>query len=118
MWLGTAVIQETDGRRWMDFAVGDCSEAPLLRLYARLPEAEQYRSDAYAVYGHWLLLDRHVVGKGGAVNWNEGWHSWLRSQLNRLIRDAKGYTKGAPMPVYSVALLVEDWTVQFNARLC
>ena len=102
----------------MDFAVGDRSEAPLLRLYARLPEAEQYRSAAYAVYGSWLPPDSHVVGKGGAVNWNEGLHSWLRSQLNRLVRDRKGYTKSAPILVYSLALLVEDWTAQFNASLC
>ena len=93
MWIGTAVIQETDGRHWGDFAVGDRSDAPLLRLYARLPEAERSRSAAYAVYGSWLPPDRHVVGKRGAVNRNEGWHSWLRSQLNRLVRDTKGYTR-------------------------
>ena len=73
--------------------MGDRGETPLLRLYARLPGAEQYRSDAYAVYGHWLPPDRHVVGKGGAVNWNEGWHSWPRSQLNRLARDTTGYER-------------------------
>ena len=52
------------------------------------------------------------------MNWNEGWHSWLRSQLNRLVRDTKAYTKSAPMLVYSVAPMVEDWTAQFNASLC
>ena len=52
------------------------------------------------------------------MNWNEGWHSWLRSQLNRLARDTKGYTKSAPMLAYSVAPMVEDWTAQFNASLC
>ena len=52
------------------------------------------------------------------MNWNEGLHSWLRSKLNRLVRDTKGYTKSAQMLVYSVALLVEDWTAQFNASLC
>ena len=102
----------------MDFEVGDRSETPLLRLYDRLPEAEQYRSAAYAVYRAWLPPNSHVVGKGGAVNRNEGWHSWLRSQLNRLVRDTKGYTKSAPMLAYSVAVMVEDWTAQFNASLC
>ena len=57
-------------------------------------------------------------GKGGAVNWNEGLHSWLRSQLNRLVRDTTGYTKSAQMLVYPVALMVEAWTAQFNASLC
>ena len=28
-------------------------------------------TDGYRVYG-WLPSDRHQVGKGGAVNWNEG----------------------------------------------
>ena len=82
-------------------------------LYARLPEAELYRTDADAVYGSWLLPGRHVVhllnGAGGAVNWNEGrpnsysW-AWLRSQLNRLMRRTKGYTKSVAMLVDSVAL--------------
>ena len=117
-WLWTAVVQEPDGRRWVDFEVGHRSETPFLRLYARLPEAELYRSDAYAVYGNWLPPDRHVVGKGGAVNWNEGLHSWLRSKLNRLVRDTKGYTKSAQILVYALALIVENWTAQFNASLC
>ena len=42
-----------------------------MRLYERLPEAEFYVMDGYRVYG-WLLADRYEVGKGGAVNWNEG----------------------------------------------
>ena len=99
LWLWTAVIQETDGRRWADFEVGD-------------------RSAAYAVYGSWLPPGNHVVGKGGAVNWNEGLPSWLRSKLNRLMRDTQRYAKSAPMLVYSAALLVEDRTAQFNASLC
>ena len=118
LWLWAAVIQEPDGRRWVDFEVGDRSEAPLLRRYARLPQAEQYRRAAYAVYGSWLPPSKHVVGKGGAVNWNEGLHSWLRSKLNRLMRDMKGYAKSAPMLVYLAALPVDDWTTQFNASLC
>ena len=61
-----------DGSRWVDFEVGDRSEGPFLRLYERLPEAGLYRSDAYAVYLGWFPAQRHVVGKGGAVNWNEG----------------------------------------------
>ena len=118
LWLWTAVIQEPDGRRWADFEVGDRSEAPLQRRFARLPEAELYRSAAYAVYGSWLPPGNHVVGKGGAVNWNEGLPSWLRSKLNRLMRDTQRYAKSAPMLVYSAALPVEDWTAQFNASLC
>ena len=46
-WIWTAVVQEADGSRWLDFEVGDRSDAPFLRLYERLPEAAMYRSDAY-----------------------------------------------------------------------
>ena len=42
----------------------------LYALYARLPEARCSRSDAYAVYDR-LPVNRHVVDKGGAANWNE-----------------------------------------------
>ena len=48
--IWTAVAPEPDGSRWIDFEAGDRSEAPFLRLYERLPEAELYRSDAYVVY--------------------------------------------------------------------
>ena len=84
-WVWTAVVREADGSRWVDFEVGDRSEGPFLRLYERLPEAGLYRSDAYPVY-RWFPPERHVVGKGGAVNWNEGLHSVWRGKLNRLMR--------------------------------
>ena len=41
------MVEEKDGRRWVDFEVGDRSEKTFLRLYERLPEAEQYHSDHY-----------------------------------------------------------------------
>ena len=70
------MVGEADGGRWTDFEVGDRSEAPFLRLYERLLEAGAggalYRSGAYAVNRSWLPADRHMVGKGGAVNRNEG----------------------------------------------
>ena len=99
LWIWTAVVKEPDGRRWVDFEVGD-------------------RSDAYEVYQSWLPPGNHVVGKGGAVNWNEGPHSWLRSKLNRLGRWTKGYTKSVEMLVYSLALLLADWTSKPNNSLC
>ena len=49
-WIWTAVVAEKDGRRWVDFEVGDRSESTFLRLYDRLPEAAVYCSDRYAVY--------------------------------------------------------------------
>ena len=34
-------VEEADGRRWVDFAVGAVARKPLGRLYQRLPEAEE-----------------------------------------------------------------------------
>ena len=56
---------------------------------------------------------RHVVGKGGAVNWNaelapglnRGLNSVCRAKLNRLMRRTKGYTGSLEMLVYSLALI-------------
>ena len=39
VWIWTAVVEERDGSRWVDFEVGDRSEETFLRLYGRLPEA-------------------------------------------------------------------------------
>ena len=89
LWVWTAVVEESDGSRRADFELGDRSAGTFLRLYERLPEAKLYRTDGYRVYG-WLPADRHLVGKGGAVNWHEGLHSFLRGKLNRLVRGTKG----------------------------
>lgn len=104
VWIWTAVVEEEDGRRWVDFEAGDRSEETFLRLYGRLPEAKLYRSDAYQVYG-WLPADRHEVGKGGAVNRNEGLHWRLRDRINRLHRKTKGYGKSLAMLSDSIALV-------------
>ena len=103
-WVWTAVVEEEDGRRWVDFEVGDRSEATFLELYARLPEAQRYVSDAYRVY-EWLPQNRHVVGKGLEANRNEGLHSVLQDKLNRLHRRTKGYSKSVTMLRDSIALV-------------
>ncbi len=56
----------------------------------------------------WLPRDRHVIVKGGAVNWNEGLHSKLRSKLNRLARRTKGYTKSVEMLKHLLAIVFEE----------
>ena len=78
LWVWTAVVEETDGRRWADFE----------------------------------------VGKGGAVNWNEGLHSECRTRLNRLGRRTKGYTKSRYLLGRSLALVLEGWTAKPDASLC
>ena len=70
-WIWTAVVEEADGSRWGCFETGDRSEKTFSRLLERLPEALRYRSDDYVVYGL-LPRNRHVPGKDGEVNRNEG----------------------------------------------
>ena len=110
VWIWTAVVEEEDGSKWMDYEVGDRSEKTFLRLYERLPDAKKYRSDEYNVYG-WLPRNLHKVGKGSEVNRNEGLHSVLRGKLNRLVRSTKGYSKSIEMLTGSLALvcLRLDW---------
>ena len=87
-------------------AGGRC-ESAFSRLLARLPGAYRYETDAYGVY-EWLPRDRHVIGKGGAVNWNDGLHSKLRSKLNRLVMRTKGYTKSVEMLKHLLAIVLEE----------
>ena len=114
MW--TAVVEDTDGRRWADFSVGSRGAETFLRLYARLPEAKLHCSDVLRVYREWLPVGRHVVGKGGAVNWNEGLHSERRTRLNRLGHRTRGYTKSRNLLERLLAL--DGWTAKPNASLC
>ena len=51
LWVWTAVVEERDGSRWIDFEVGGRDESTFLRLPERLPDAERYETDAYGVYG-------------------------------------------------------------------
>lgn len=73
-------------------------------LRPALRQAQEYRSDAYQVYD-WLPANRHEVGKGSAVNRNEGLHSRLRDRINRLHSKTKGYSKSVAMLSDSIALV-------------
>ena len=110
VWIWTAVMEERDGSRWMDFEVGERGRDTFMRLCRRLPDADRYRSDEYEVY-NWLPPDRHVSGKGSEVNRNEGLHSVLRGKLNRLARRTKGYSKSVDALVGSLAMvwIREGW---------
>ena len=107
LWIWTAVVKERDGVRWRMYEVGDRDLSAFSRLLDRLPGTDRYETDAYPVY-EWLPRDRHVIGKGGAVNWNEGLHSKLRSKLNRLVRRTKGYTKSVDMLNHLLAIVFEE----------
>ena len=63
------------------------------------------RPTLYGVYGT-LPVNKHVVGKCGAVNWNEGLHSMLRGKLNRLARRTNGCAKSLDMLVNLLALVL------------
>ena len=100
------MVEERDGVRWRMYEVGGRDLSAFSRLLYRLPDADMYETDAYPVY-EWLPRDKHVVGKGGAVNWNEGPHSKLRSKLNRLARRTKGCTKSVEMLKHLLAIVFE-----------
>ena len=74
LWIWTAVVAELDGLRWRMFEVGSRDESAFSRLLDRLLGADRYETDAYGVC-QWLPRDRHAIGKGGAVNRNEGLRS-------------------------------------------
>ena len=113
VWIWTAAIELPDGRRCVDFEVGDRSGETFLRLYERLPEAERYYSDDYGVYGSWLPAERHIVGKGKLANRNEGLHSEYRGRLKRLARATTGYAKQVWVLRGSLALLcLRPWPRQ------
>ncbi len=105
VFVWTAIVEEADGSRWADYEVGGRDVETFMRLYRRLPGAALYRSDDYSVYASCLPSERHVAGKGGAVNRNEGLHSKLRGKLNRLIRRTKGYSKSLSMLSLSLAMV-------------
>lgn len=55
VWIWTAVVEEEDGSKWMDYEVGDRGEETFLRLYERSPDAKRYRSDDCNAY-RWLPI--------------------------------------------------------------
>ncbi len=57
----------------------DRGEGAFSRLLSQLPEAGRYRSDDCMEYGL-LPRNRHMAGKSGEVNRNEGIHSRLRDR--------------------------------------
>ena len=59
--IWTAVIELPDGRRCVDFEVGDRSGETFLRWCERLPEAERYYSSDYGAYRSRPAAERHIV---------------------------------------------------------
>ena len=88
------------------YEAGGRDESAFSRLLDCLPGADRCEADYYSVC-EWLHGGRHVIGKGGAVNRIEGLHSKLRSNLNRLARRTKGYTKSVEMPKDLLAIAFE-----------
>lgn len=75
-----------------------------LSSWSGLLDVDHYETDACGMHGM-LPRNKHVVGKGGAVNWREGLHSMLRGRLNGLARRAKRRAKSIEMPVNPLALV-------------
>ena len=100
-------MEEQDGVRWQIYEVGGRDESAFSRLLDRLPSADRYKTDAYPVY-ECLPCARHVIGKGGAVNRMRGWRSKLRSKLNSLIEEHKGYTNILEMLKHLLAIALAE----------
>ena len=106
LWGWTAAVEERDGSR-MDFEVGGRDDAAFLRLTGAAAGCGALRDRR--IRSVWALpVSKHVVGKYGAVNWNEGLHSMPRGKLNRLAHRAKGCAKSVAMPVNLLALVFCD----------
>ena len=99
LWVWTAVVEERDGSRGIDFEVGGRDESTFLRLLERLPDAERYETDAYGVYGA-LPVNKHRLGKGGVVN-RRGIAFGIARQVEPSYRG--GYSKTAGMLTLSLA---------------
>ena len=67
-------------------------ESAFSRLLDRLPRADMYETDAYPVY-EWLPRDRHMIGKGGAVNRNERLALQAAEQAEQACEECKGLHK-------------------------
>ena len=76
----------------LDFEVRGRDEAALLRLLERLPDAGAIRSDDYKVY-EWLPHNKHLAGKYGTVNMNEGEALYAARQIKRTGEAHKGTRK-------------------------
>ena len=96
-------MEEWDGSRRADFEVGQRDMERFIRLLRRLPKAAKYRSDHFEAYSL-LHPVSHAKGKGSEVNRNEGMHSKLRVNLNRLVCQTHGYGKRLYMLTGSPAM--------------
>ena len=92
LWIWTAAVEERDGVRWRMYKVGDMDVSAFSRLLDKLPGADRDETDAYPVY-EWLPRDRHVMGKGRAVNRMKGLRSKLRSKIEQACDAYKGLYK-------------------------
>ena len=101
--IWTAVVEEWDGSRWADFEVGSRDMETFVRLLRRLPKAAKYRSGHCEAYSL-LHPTSHSKGKGSEVNRNEGLHSKLSVNLNRLVRRTHGYSKRLYMLIGALAM--------------
>ena len=74
-----------------------------------------HRTDGYRVYG-WLPADRHEVGKGSAVNRNEGQHRGVGRSYQQ--GGCRITPKSVAMPVCLLALLLVEWPSKSYTSLC
>ena len=99
------MVEERDGIRWRMYDVGGRDDSAFSRLLDRLPDTDTGTRPTLIPVYEWLPRDRHVIVKGGAVNWYEWLHSKLMIKLNKLVMSAKGYTKSVEMLKHLLAIV-------------
>ncbi|AAC07115.1 IS1 family transposase [Aquifex aeolicus] len=103
VWIWSVVVELKDGTIKKFLFAGDRSLRTFLKILAKMPEAEEYETDAYRVY-EWLPRDRHIVRKYGRVNRNEALHSKLRDKLVAFKRKTKAFFRSFLYLRYALAL--------------
>ncbi len=108
LWVWTAVVEERDGSRWIDFEVGGRDEATFLRLLERLPDA--------------ALRDRRIRSVRGAAGQQAcGWEV-RGGELERRVafdaaREVESVSSSDKGCAKSVDMLVSLLALVFCAKL-
>lgn len=93
--------------------MGCRDEFTIILSLEQLPDAERYETYAYGVYRA-LPVNKHMVGKYGAVNRTKSCNLMLRGKLNRLGRRTMGCVKSIEMPANPLTLVFFD-NLKLNA---
>ncbi|MFJ1425009.1 IS1 family transposase [Capnocytophaga canimorsus] len=104
-WIWIAVDRE--GKRYLDFVVGNRGTETGLKLWERInqEETKAYCTDYWKSYKEFIPAEKHVQTKAETYT-VESYNSRIRHYLARFRRKTKCYTKQLYMMIYSLKLLM------------